>query len=88
MITDEDKDTTEWEDLGLSETIVKSVRDLKWEKPTKIQRDSIPLALQGKDIIGLSQTGSGKTGAFTLPILDFLLKKPHALFALILAPTR
>lgn len=53
-----------------------------------IQREALPVAFQGKDIIGLAETGSGKTGAFALPILQALLDNPQRLFALILTPTR
>jgi len=61
---------------------------LKWKNPTKIQKEAIPVALQGKDIIGLAETGSGKTGAFAIPILQALLENPQRYFALILTPTR
>lgn len=61
---------------------------MKWKAPTKIQRESIPVALQGKDVIGLAETGSGKTAAFMLPILQALLENPQRYFALILTPTR
>lgn len=61
---------------------------MKWKTPSRIQQESIPLALQGKDIIGLAETGSGKTGAFALPILEALLDNPQRFFALILTPTR
>lgn len=61
---------------------------MDWKSPTKIQLQAIPLALQGRDIIGLAETGSGKTGAFVLPILNALLNKPQRHFALILTPTR
>lgn len=61
---------------------------LKWKVPTKIQKEAIPIALQGKDIIGLAETGSGKTGAFAIPILQTLLENPQRYFALILTPTR
>lgn len=61
---------------------------LKWTKPSAIQREALPVALQGRDIIGIAETGSGKTGAFALPILQALLEKPQRLFALILTPTR
>lgn len=66
----------------------KACDQLKWKEPSKIQRESIPLALQGKDIIGLAETGSGKTAAFALPILQALLQNPQRYFALILTPTR
>lgn len=61
---------------------------LKWTAPSKIQKEAIPIALEGRDIIGLAETGSGKTGAFALPILQALLNNPQRLFALILTPTR
>ncbi|KAI9757931.1 MAG: Phosphoacetylglucosamine Mutase [Chaenotheca gracillima] len=59
-----------------------------YQKPTPIQAEAIPLALEGRDLIGLAETGSGKTAAFTLPILQTLLEKPQAFFGLVLAPTR
>ncbi len=61
---------------------------LGYKAPTPIQEQSIPLALQGRDLIGLAETGSGKTAAFALPILQALLQKPQPLFGLVLAPTR
>lgn len=70
------------------DTLCESCRVLKWKAPSKIQREAIPLALQGKDVIGLAETGSGKTGAFALPILQALLDNPQRYFALILTPTR
>ena len=68
--------------------LCESCEALNWKKPTKIQRESIPIALTGRDIIGLAETGSGKTGAFAIPILQSLLERPQRLFALILTPTR
>ena len=56
--------------------------------PTPIQREAIPLALNGRDLIGLAQTGTGKTAAFTLPIVDRLIDGPRRTRALILTPTR
>jgi ATP-dependent RNA helicase DDX47/RRP3 len=61
---------------------------LGYKNPTPIQEQSIPLALEGRDLIGLAETGSGKTAAFALPILQALLDKPQPLFGLVLAPTR
>ncbi|EDV99099.1 probable ATP-dependent RNA helicase DDX47 [Drosophila grimshawi] len=77
-----------WKDLGLSETLCKACDELKWKAPSKIQKEAIPVALQGKDVIGLAETGSGKTGAFALPILHALLENPQRYFALVLTPTR
>ena len=59
-----------------------------WKSPTPIQIESIPYAINGKDIIGLAETGSGKTGAFCLPILHDLLNSPTSYHSLIIAPTR
>lgn len=73
---------------GLVDTLCQAVTELKWKAPTKIQRESIPVALKGNDIIALAETGSGKTGAFALPILQSLLDNPQRYFALILTPTR
>nr|WP_062078815.1 DEAD/DEAH box helicase [Demequina globuliformis] len=75
-------------DLGLSDTILKAVRAMGYETPSAIQAQTIPLLLEGHDVIGMAQTGTGKTAAFALPILDRLTpgrKKPRAL---VLAPTR
>ncbi|KAL4180919.1 hypothetical protein AMTRI_Chr12g234770 [Amborella trichopoda] len=74
--------------LGVCDQLVDACVNLGWKTPTKIQIESIPHALQGKDIIGLAQTGSGKTGAFAIPILQALLENPQAFFACILSPTR
>jgi len=61
---------------------------MKFKAPSPIQCEAIPWALQGRDIIGLAETGSGKTAAFGLPILHRLLEKPSPLFALVVSPTR
>lgn len=74
--------------LGLSPVLLKAVVDAGYTEPTAIQREAIPLVLSGRDIIGLAQTGTGKTAAFTLPIADRLLNGPHRLRALVLTPTR
>eukprot|EP00127_Corallochytrium_limacisporum_P002288 Clim_evm76s109 gene=Clim_evmTU76s109 len=75
-------------DLGLAEPICDAAATLKWKAPTQIQKETIPLALTGKDVIGLAETGSGKTGAFVMPILHHLLNDARPLYALIIAPTR
>jgi len=77
-----------WKDLGVVDALCTACEDLKWKSPTKIQREAIPLTLQGKDIIGLAETGSGKTAAFAVPILQALLENPQRYFALVLTPTR
>ncbi|WWC91662.1 ATP-dependent rRNA helicase RRP3 [Kwoniella dendrophila CBS 6074] len=75
-------------ELGISKELCEACKSLGFKKPTDIQIESIPPALQGKDIIGLAQTGSGKTAAFSLPILQSLWENPQPFFALVLAPTR
>lgn len=75
-------------DLGVREELCEACANLKFTHPTPIQEQSIPLALEGRDVIGLAETGSGKTAAFVLPILQSLMEKPQALFGLVLAPTR
>ncbi|KAF9664426.1 hypothetical protein SADUNF_Sadunf16G0017700 [Salix dunnii] len=92
----EDKQETEktFADLGLSKELVEACENLGWKKPTKIQEEAIPHALQGKDLIGVAATGSGKTGAFVLPTLEALLKDSQErksvqpFFACVLSPTR
>ncbi|KAK6941370.1 DEAD/DEAH box helicase domain [Dillenia turbinata] len=77
-----------FESLGICQELVEACHNLGWQNPSKIQAEAIPHALDGKDLIGLAQTGSGKTGAFTLPILEALLKAPQSFFACVLSPTR
>lgn len=75
-------------DLGVVDTLAEACATLKYEHPTQIQAEAIPMALQGRDIVGLAETGSGKTAAFALPILQSLLDKPQPFYSLVLAPTR
>lgn len=75
-------------DLGLSEDILNALNDLGFSKPSPIQSECIPLLLEGNDVLGMAQTGSGKTAAFSIPFLmniDANLKAPQLL---VLAPTR
>jgi ATP-dependent RNA helicase RhlE len=75
-------------ELGLEPELLDAVRDAGYEHPTPIQAEAIPLALKGRDIMGLAQTGTGKTAAFTLPIIQRLLGGPRRTRALVLTPTR
>jgi ATP-dependent RNA helicase RhlE len=77
-----------FETLGLAPELLDAIRDAGYREPTPIQAQAIPLALKGRDLIGLAQTGTGKTAAFTLPIVQRLLGGPRRLRALILTPTR
>ncbi len=76
--------------LGLAPELLRAVADAGYAQPTPVQREAIPLALAGRDLIGSAQTGTGKTAAFLLPILQRLARngKTQALRALILVPTR
>ena len=76
-----------FEDFGLSKTLEKSILNMGFISPTPIQEQSIPIALEGKDILGSAQTGTGKTGAFSIPLIQKLMRDESAT-ALILTPTR
>ncbi len=78
-----------FEQFELHPDLERGIADLGFTEPTPIQRDGIPPALEGNDVLGCAMTGSGKTAAFALPILDRLLsRKRGATRALVLAPTR
>ena len=82
------EETSTFDQLGLSETVLGAVRDAGYITPTPIQLQAIPLVLKGRDVMGLAQTGTGKTAAFTLPIVDLLIGGPQRTRALVLTPTR
>ena len=80
-----------FEYLGLSEPLLKAVKDAGYDTPTPIQRQAIPSILMGRDVIGIAQTGTGKTAGFTLPMIDILAEgrtKARMPRSLILEPTR
>ena len=77
-----------FDELGLHPNILSAIEEAGYTTPTPIQRDAIPLAMNGRDLMGLAQTGTGKTAAFTLPIIDRLIDGPRRTRALILTPTR
>src|SRR5438093_12645717 len=74
--------------LGLSEPLTTMLTEVGYEAPTSIQRQTIPLLLAGRDVIGQAQTGTGKTAAFALPILQKLDLAAAGPTALVLTPTR
>ena len=74
--------------IGVCREICISAKKLKWKQPTKIQTECIPHIFMGKDVIALAETGSGKTGAFAIPIIQSLLSKPIAYHSLVISPTR
>lgn len=82
-----------FKELNISESILKALAGKKYEKPTPIQEKAIPVALEGRDLLGIAQTGTGKTAAFAIPIIQQLNKfdaKDHRrdIKALVLTPTR
>jgi ATP-dependent RNA helicase RhlE len=84
---------TSFHDFGLAEPITRALAQDNYSTPTPIQRDAIPTVLSGRDLIGIAQTGTGKTAAFALPILQRLLDHPRPLEkkscrVLVLSPTR
>ena len=87
LLKNDDQNCT-FESLKLCDELLEVVKSIKWSQPTKIQAAAIPPALDGNDVVGLAETGSGKTGAFILPILQKLLDINQRKFALVLAPTR
>src|SRR6201993_885316 len=79
---------TTFADLGLAPDILEAVRDVGYESPSPIQEEAIPPLLQGLDVIGQAQTGSGKTAAFGLPMLQHVDPSEHDVQGLVLTPTR
>src|ERR1700745_376456 len=79
---------TTFADLGLSEPLLAAVRDVGYEAPSPIQEQAIPALLQGRDVIGQAQTGTGKTAAFGLPIMEYVDPDNREVQALVLTPTR
>ncbi|MBI2213735.1 MAG: DEAD/DEAH box helicase [Acidobacteria bacterium] len=86
-MTDEQTPTT-FEQLGLRPELLATLTSLGYEVPTPIQEKTIPVLIEGRDLIGQAQTGTGKTAAFALPILQQLDAADRSTQALVLAPTR
>ena len=72
---------TKFSDLGLGEQVLKAIAETGYDTPTAIQEQAIPVALTGLDVLGIAQTGTGKTAAFTLPISGFLPLKCLAMIS-------
>src|ERR1700759_2342808 len=84
---------TSFQDFGLAEPISRALKEENYTTPTPIQAQTIPIALTGRDVVGIAQTGTGKTAAFALPILHRLLEnrikpQPKTARVLVLSPTR
>ena len=75
-------------DLNLPAPILKALKEVGYETPSPIQAATIPLLMEGRDVLGQAQTGTGKTAAFALPVLSRIDTKQAAPQALVLAPTR
>src|ERR1700709_2786207 len=84
---------TSFQDFGLADPISRALKEENYLTPTPIQAQTIPLALAGRDVVGIAQTGTGKTAAFALPILHRILEnrirpQPKSCRVLVLSPTR
>ncbi len=77
-----------FDNLGLDDRLLSAVASMGYTQPTPIQRDAIPVVLEGRDVVGCAQTGTGKTAAFVLPMLQRVSAKPGGIKALIVTPTR
>ena len=90
MTPDPAEDTTTFADLGLRPELLRALSGLGYEEPTPIQREAIPPLLQGRDLLGQAATGTGKTAAFALPVLERIPRQAEGgePMALVLVPTR
>ncbi|MEM9637721.1 MAG: DEAD/DEAH box helicase, partial [Pseudomonadota bacterium] len=82
---------TKFSDLNLNPKVLKAIDDAGYESPTPIQAGAIPPALEGKDVLGIAQTGTGKTASFTLPMIPLLARgraRARMPRSLVLCPTR
>uniref|UniRef100_A0A8C2IWP2 Probable ATP-dependent RNA helicase DDX56 n=1 Tax=Cyprinus carpio TaxID=7962 RepID=A0A8C2IWP2_CYPCA len=88
-----EEDTVHFHEMGLDDRILKALADLGWSQPTLIQEKAIPLALEGKDLLARARTGSGKTAAYAIPLIQRILTskqtvREQAIRALVLVPTK
>src|SRR6476620_7774106 len=86
-MNDTDKSRPTFRGLGLSPEVIAVLEELGYEEPTPIQSQAIPLLLAGRDVLGSAATGTGKTAAFALPLIERLDPKVRAVQGLVLAPT-
>ena len=77
-----------FEDLNLSKEVLKAISDMGYTETSPIQSQAIPFIMQGRDVTGLAMTGTGKTAAFSLPLIDKIDDKKKNIQALIVCPTR
>ncbi|PAE19837.1 DEAD/DEAH box helicase [Bacillus sp. 7504-2] len=79
---------TKFEDLGISPATMRSLKRMGFEEATPVQAETIPLSLENKDLIGQAQTGTGKTAAFGIPLIDKIDKDSNVIQGIVIAPTR
>lgn len=82
------KKESSFSELGVCESLCGTIKALGWSKPSPIQEECLKYVFEEKDVIGLAETGSGKTGAFAIPIIQRLINRPQRMYALVLSPTR
>jgi superfamily II DNA/RNA helicase len=85
---EKEKEILTFEKLGIKSWLLSQLNKLEIKLPTLIQEKCIPATLEGKDVIGMSETGSGKTCAFALPIIQNLALEMYGIYCLIITPTR
>jgi hypothetical protein len=68
-------DRTTWQDMGLDARVIRAISRLNWHSPTPVQESAIPYALEGKDVLAKARTGSGKTAAYAVPVVQKILSK-------------
>src|SRR5574342_890132 len=77
-----------FQEMGISPATLKAVKNMGFEEATPIQAQTIPISLENKDVIGQAQTGTGKTAAFGIPLVEKIKKENHNIQGIIIAPTR
>ena len=87
-VIDDENEGPRFEELGLPDDVLGAVKKVGFEQPSPIQAETIPVLMDGNDVVGLAQTGTGKTAAFALPVLSQIDKSQRHPQALVLAPTR
>jgi len=90
---EEEEDVLDFRQMGLDERILYAIETLSWFEPTPIQETAIPLILEGKDVLAKARTGSGKTGAYAIPLIHKILtikksQNKQSTYALVLTPSR
>lgn len=90
LLDDEENRSKTFQNLGLCKELCDACTEAGWQFPTRIQASTIPVVAKGRDLIGVAQTGSGKTGAYVLPMVNWLLTQPKTpyLSVLVMVPTR